>query len=72
MNSEQEDLLLGSKVVLNMLDCVQHPNSHSVFFDNAFTNHDILIHLRFLGYRATGTIRESCTGDCPLKSSKAL
>jgi hypothetical protein len=49
-NSERDDLLLGSKVGLNMLDCVEYPNSHSVFSDNAVTNCNILIHLRFLGY----------------------
>jgi DNA excision repair protein ERCC-6 len=71
-NNERGDLLLGSKVVLNIVYFVEHPNSHSVFSDNAFKNRDILIHLRFLGYRATGTIRENRTGDCPLKSSKEI
>jgi hypothetical protein len=33
-NTERDDLLLRSKAVLNMPDCVENPNSHAVFFDN--------------------------------------
>jgi hypothetical protein len=43
-SSERDDLLLRSKAVLNMLDCAEHPNSHSEFSDDASTKHDVLIH----------------------------
>jgi hypothetical protein len=49
-NCETDDLLLGSDVLLNMLDCADKPNSHCAFFDNFSTNQDILMHLRQLGY----------------------
>ena len=39
------DLLLGSKVILNMLDVVKQPQSHNVFFDDLFTGYDLLVHL---------------------------
>lgn len=56
---DRSDLLLGSKVVLNMLDVVQDPCSHNVFFDNLFTGYELLVHLRNLGFQATGTLREN-------------
>lgn len=67
-----DDLLLGSRVVLKMLEAVKEPKSHTVFFDNFFTNRDLLIYLGNRGYRATGTLREARTGDCPLKASKEM
>lgn len=66
------DLLLGSKVVLNMLDVVEEPQSHSVFFDNLFTGYELLVHLRELGFQATGTVRENRVKKCPLMESKEL
>lgn len=72
--SEQEnsDLLLGSKVVLQMLKNIEEPTSHSVYFDNLFTGHDLLVHLRELGFQASGTIRENRLRKCPLKSTKDM
>ena len=55
----RSNLLLGSKVVLNMLDVVQDPYSHNVFFDNLFPVYELLVHLRYLGFQATGTLREN-------------
>ncbi|XP_049809392.1 piggyBac transposable element-derived protein 3-like [Schistocerca nitens] len=71
-NTARDDLLLGSRVVLNMLDCIEKPENHCVYFDNFFTSRDLLIHLRNLGFRATGTVRENRVGDCPLLSSNEL
>ena len=51
-----EDLVLGSKVVLKMVDVVKTPQSHCLFFDNLFTGYDLLVHLMNIGYRATGTM----------------
>jgi hypothetical protein len=68
MNSERVGMLLGSKVYQNVLDCVEHANSHSVFFDNAVTNRDIVFScVSSIGYPK----RESCR-NCTLKSSKGL
>ena len=67
---ENSDLLLGSKVVLNMLSVVENPHSYTVFFDNLFTDYPLLVHLRNLGFQATGTMRENRLSKCPLKDSK--
>ncbi|XP_076047359.1 uncharacterized protein LOC143028888 [Oratosquilla oratoria] len=40
-NDDNDGLLLGTKVVLRMLEAVKVPNSHSVFFDNFFTGYDL-------------------------------
>lgn len=70
--NENADLPLGSRVVLNMLSCVLKPRCHVVYFDNFFTSRDLLVHLRELGFRATGTVRENRTSGCPLQESKSL
>ena len=67
-----DGMLLGSKVVMNMLEAVKNPDSHSVFFDNFFTGYDLLVHLRNLGYQATGTIRENRLRKCPLKPTNIM
>uniref|UniRef100_A0A0L8IF49 PiggyBac transposable element-derived protein domain-containing protein n=1 Tax=Octopus bimaculoides TaxID=37653 RepID=A0A0L8IF49_OCTBM len=66
------DLLLGSKVILNMLDVVEEPQSYSVFFDNLFTGYELLVHLRELGFQATGTVRENRLKKCTLMEAKEL
>ncbi|XP_047112340.1 piggyBac transposable element-derived protein 3-like [Schistocerca piceifrons] len=55
-----------------MLDGIEEPENYCVYFDNFFTSRDLLIHLRNLGFRATGTVRENRVGDCPLLSSNEL
>lgn len=41
------------------------PSEHIVYFDNFFTNYQLLHDLRLLGYRTTGTMRENRTMKCP-------
>nr|CAH7753836.1 unnamed protein product [Callosobruchus chinensis] len=53
-NQKKSTLPLGSKVVLELLECVAQPSDHSVFFDNYFTSHSLLKMLRDKGFRATG------------------
>ncbi|XP_049767860.1 piggyBac transposable element-derived protein 3-like [Schistocerca cancellata] len=55
-----------------MLHCIEKPENHCVYFDNFFTSKNLLIHLRNLGFRATGTVRENRVGYCPLLSSNEL
>ena len=71
-DDNRADLLLGSKVVLTMLDVVDEPQSHAVFFDNLFTGYELLVHLRDLGYQATGTIRENRLKKCPLMETEEI
>ena len=62
-----DGLLLGTNVVLKMLEAVKVPNAHSVFFDNFYTGYDLLVHLRNFSYQATGTLRENKLSKCPLR-----
>ncbi|XP_068201516.1 piggyBac transposable element-derived protein 2-like [Palaemon carinicauda] len=66
------DMLLGTKVVLKVLEAVKFSNAPSVFFDNYFTGYDLLVHFRNLGYQATGTIRENRLSKCPLRPAKIM
>lgn len=70
--AKNEDLALGSRVVVNLLDCVSDPSSHCIYFDNLFTSRDLLLHLQEKGFRATGTLRENRLSKCPIKDSKSL
>nr|XP_026496431.1 piggyBac transposable element-derived protein 2-like [Vanessa tameamea] len=64
---------LGSRVVKMLLQKLgTDPTNHQVFFDNFFTNYNLLVDLKKEGYRATGTIRENRTKKCPLKSTKEM
>lgn len=64
---------LGSRVVKTLLEKLNCTSAnHEVFFDNFFTSYDLLLELRSLGYRATGTVRENRTKKCPLKSTKEM
>ena len=65
-------LLLGSKVVLNMLDIVEEPQSHTVFFDNLFTGYELLVYLCELGFQATGTLLEKRLKKCLLMEAKEM
>ena len=59
---------LGEQVVLSFMHHLKNKNSHHVFFDNFFTSHHLLLKLRELGVKATGTMREGRHGDAPLSA----
>ena len=63
---------LGSHVVMSMLQPVESPDHHVVFFDNFFTSHGLLTELTAKGFRACGTVRDNRTGKCPLPSKKEV
>lgn len=64
---------LGSRVVKGLLSRAPiNPKEHAVYFDNFFTNYNLLVDLKSLGYRATGTLRKNRTKQCPLISSKDM
>lgn len=64
---------LGARVVKSLLAKMPIvPTEHVVFFDNFFTNYQLLHDLRLLGYRATGTLRENRTKKCPLTNVKDM
>ncbi|XP_050064316.1 piggyBac transposable element-derived protein 3-like [Aphis gossypii] len=63
---------LGSEVVFNLLESVENPNLHKVFFDIFFTSYSLTAMLKEKGFFATGTVRENRIGNCKLKSVKLL
>jgi DNA excision repair protein ERCC-6 len=71
-SSTNENAPLGSRVVWELLSHVKNPEKHQVFFDNFFTSHKLMTDLSDKGFKATGTIRETRTGRCPLVSSKEV
>ncbi|XP_028658906.1 piggyBac transposable element-derived protein 2-like [Erpetoichthys calabaricus] len=67
------DVPLGSRVVLNAVQHIADPSSYALYFDNFFTNMDLLSQLADRGFRATATIRENrINRTCPMKSSKEM
>ena len=70
ISTEKSKLPLGSRVVLDFLDSVAILTDHVNFFDNFFTSHDLLFLLKYKGFRAIGTTRDSRTKNCPLISKK--
>ena len=53
-----------------MLSIVDNPCSYNVYFDNLFTDHALLVHLRNFEFNATKIIRENRLSNCQLKESK--
>ncbi|KAF0296468.1 Tetratricopeptide repeat protein 21B [Amphibalanus amphitrite] len=68
----KQDLPLGTRVVTEMLEAVDIPTDHSVYFDNLFTSRQLMVTLAEEGYRATGTVQERRTNQCPLPDSKTM
>jgi DNA excision repair protein ERCC-6 len=62
---------VGATTVLNLLK-VCDTSLHEVYFDSFFTDPDLLVRLRDLGFRATGTIRENRTRDASLPSKVVM
>ncbi|KAJ2948736.1 hypothetical protein O0L34_g7996 [Tuta absoluta] len=64
---------LGARVVKSLLAKMPiNASEHVVYFDNFFTNYQLLHDLRLQGYRATGTIRDNRTKKCPLVPVKTM
>ena len=55
-----------------MLEIVEEPRSHCIFFDKLFTSLDLLTYLREKGFLATGTMGDNRLKKCPLKDSKQM
>lgn len=80
-NSENEEKLsniaLGSRVVIKMTDSLLNSTSprkigkYHVYFDNLFTSPDLLIHLKRIGLRATGTVRSDRVAEKNFIDAKA-
>lgn len=63
---------LGADVVLRLLEIVENPQCHRVFFDNYFTSYYLMCLLNEKRFCATGTARSNRIAHAPLKTGKAL
>jgi len=65
-------LPLGSEIVLSLLEIVDHPQFHKIFFDNFFTSYKLLLTLKEKHFFGIGTVRDNRTGHCNFKSLKLM
>lgn len=73
VSTKPSDDTLGARVVKSLLAKMPVvPKEHIVYFDNFFTNHQLLLDLGRLGFRGTGTVRENRTKKCPLITVKNM
>lgn len=63
---------LGARVVNDLLAAVVNPLHVEVFFDNFFSSYKLFHDLAKKNFKATGTLRQGRTGQCPLKSTKEM
>lgn len=69
------ELGLGASVVTKMLDILETPEAHKVFFVNFFTIiqlFGLMKNLRDMGVRATGTVTFNKMNDCPITCDKQM
>ena len=65
--AQKEEETLGSRVVKRALSVCKSADHHSVFFDNFFSSYKLLVDLKTMGFRATGTMRNDRIQNCPLQ-----
>ncbi|GBM96864.1 PiggyBac transposable element-derived protein 3 [Araneus ventricosus] len=63
---------LSQRVVETLLSVVNNPKFHSIYMDNFFTSHGLMVRLRQKGFFATGTVSDNRMAKCPLISLKSL
>ena len=68
------DVGLGADVVLRLLENVEFPKRHQLYFDNFFTSYHLLCLLGEKGISSTGTVRSNrvADGERHLKTGKTL
>lgn len=63
---------LGADVVLRLLENIEYPRRHILFFDNFFTSYYLMCLLNEKRICATGTVRANRIGGAKLKTGKEL
>lgn len=63
---------LGSSVVLSLASHLQHPQEHSLYFDNFFTSFNLMCKLNETGIKGTGTVRINRMNNCPIKNDTEM
>ena len=63
---------LSPKVVTRLLEIVDAPKFHHVYFDHFFTSPNLLLQQREKGFKATGTVRVNRLKGTSLKDTKQM
>ena len=63
---------LGPKVTTSLLEMVDAPKFHHVYFDHFFTSPNLLLQQREKGFKATGTVRVNHLKGTSLKDTKEM
>jgi DNA excision repair protein ERCC-6 len=69
-NGQQIKVPLGYSVITRLIQPVQQLSTmslHTLHFDNFFTSYELLLHLKKIGLKASGTIRKNRTNACEKK-----
>ena len=69
-NPADTEMTLGSKIILKMVSILDDPRKYHIYMDNFFNSYDLLIKLRDMGMKATGTVRKDRLRGCPLLPAK--
>ncbi|XP_063847733.1 piggyBac transposable element-derived protein 3-like [Scylla paramamosain] len=72
LEGSNTDDALGTRVVEQLMSCVNDTSAHKIFFDNFFTSHDLMLRLQEHNTRATGTARDNRLLKCPLPESNSF
>lgn len=71
-DSYDKKLGLGAQTILRLIDNVDYPTRHQLFFDNFFTSYYLMCLLTEKRMCATGTVRNNRIGGANLKTGKQL
>ncbi|KAG8173431.1 hypothetical protein JTE90_022798 [Oedothorax gibbosus] len=63
---------LGTRVVLDLIECVENCRRHRLYADNFFSSLKLLEEMRKKKFRLSGTVRENRLQKCPLQDNKVL
>ncbi|KAJ8926755.1 hypothetical protein NQ314_020872 [Rhamnusium bicolor] len=63
---------LSANVVISLLEHLENPGDHMVYFDNFFSTLGLMNRLKTKGIRTIGTLCENQQKNCTLQSSKMM
>lgn len=73
LSEQEQELLLGAKLVTTLCKTIALPRLSVVFCDNYFTSFNLIQNLHSaLGVKCIGTVRQNRTGGAPLMTDKEL
>lgn len=73
LSEQEQELLLGAKVVTTLCKTIALPRVSVVYFDNYFTSFKLIQNVHSaLGVKCIGTVRQNRTGGAPLMTDKEL